>query len=61
MYAFCILLSDCIKLSTYFLLKRGEASLHRISTFAESALSQAFAAIYFVDKKYVIRKIEMIA
>ena len=23
--------------------------------------SQAFAAIYFVDKKYVIRKIEMIA
>ena len=23
--------------------------------------SQAFAAIYFVDKKYVVRKIEMIA
>ena len=23
--------------------------------------AQAFAAIYFVDKKYVIRKIEMIA
>ena len=28
--------SDCTKLSTYFLLKRGEASLHRISTIAES-------------------------
>ena len=30
-----ILLSDCTKLSTYFLLKRA---LHRISTVAESAL-----------------------
>ena len=27
----------------------------------ERLLAQAFAAIYFVDKKYVIRKIEMIA
>ena len=28
---------------------------------AKNLTSQAFAAIYFVDKKYVIRKIEMIA
>ena len=44
-----------------YLLCLLSSSRHNIVVYLYTVSTQAFVAIYFVDKKYVIRKIEMIA